>query len=586
VPSAPSRSPQQPAPAPEAGGDPAWYDIPGQVREAISDFLTFVAVTGLAPVLSLLGSTVLATPDLTGNEQVRTLWTSSLAIADSVFVLFVIVGGFTVAARGSVQARYGLKEVLPRIVLGGVAANLSLLLCSKIVWAANALTAAIAGQGVDGPAAAAALKQIVDNAKGDNNFLLWLLVLALLLLALVVIVTVILRIAAMTVLIAVGPLALMCHASPHTEALAHAWWRAVGACVGIQLGQAILVLATLRVFLTPAGPTTIFGVPASVEGWLRVLICLTMLWLLAKLPGWMRHAVLGPLGRRRGRGLVGQIIHTVLMIKTLGAAAGILGATATATATGSATRTAAGSATRGGTTARSAAPVGAGRARRAGSPARRARRPVPARRPSGPAGPVAFSDAPRYQVPLERPAGVAAAPVFSDAPRTDRPVRPVGGPPPVRFSDPPTPEATTATAPTAAPAPVVFSDHPAAARAARTPGSQVTGPADPARTRTDANTSPARPGPAPVVTFSAAVKPQVSPARPPAPVTPTFIAPPSRPRRLTAARPDPTPPPRRSPSSPAVPPASRSTGTKSTGRPQRRPRPAPGGDAERGGDRP
>ncbi len=37
----------------------------------------------------------------------------------------------------------------------------------------------------------------------------------------------------------------------------------------------------------------------------------------------MQHLILGPLARRHGRGLVGQIIHAVIMLKTLGTLAGI-----------------------------------------------------------------------------------------------------------------------------------------------------------------------------------------------------------------------------------------------------------------------
>src|SRR5881275_3035581 len=48
-----------------------------------------------------------------------------------------------------------------------------------------------------------------------------------------------------------------------------------------------------------------------------------MLWLLIKLPGWTKHLILGPLARQHGRGLVGQIIHAVIMLKTLGTLAGI-----------------------------------------------------------------------------------------------------------------------------------------------------------------------------------------------------------------------------------------------------------------------
>ncbi|RQX11312.1 hypothetical protein DLJ59_00050, partial [Micromonospora inaquosa] len=304
--------------------DPAWYDIPGQIRKAIKDFFAWVVETGLAPVMDTLGKTVLSTPDLTNNEQVKAMWTTSLVIANAVFVLFVVIGGFVVTSRETLQSRHGLKEILPRLVIGGVGANLSLLLCAEILTIVNALTAAIAGQGVDGPAAATAITQALTNASQGNNFLLTMMILAALVMAIVVVLTFILRVAAMILLIGVSPLALMCHATPQTEGLAYTWWRAFGACLGMQLAQAFIMLATIRVFLTPTGPA-VLGLPITTDGFLGIGVCLTMLWVLIKLPGWMKQFILGPLGQSRGRGLLGQLVSTYLTFKTLGLAAGALG---------------------------------------------------------------------------------------------------------------------------------------------------------------------------------------------------------------------------------------------------------------------
>src|SRR6266540_950885 len=311
-------------PAPDSNNDPGLFDIPGQIRKAINDFIAWVAKTGLKPVLDALGHTVLSTPDLTANPQVKAIWTTSLVTANAIFVLFVIAGGFIVTSRETLQSNYGLKEIAPRVVVAGVAANVILIVCGKAIEAANALTAAIAGQGVDGNGAATALNQILNQPPSPNMppILFSLLILAALVMAIVVLITFILRTALLVLLIGVAPLALTCHATPQTEGLAHTWWRAFGACLAMQLGQAVIVLATVRVFLTPAGPEAL-GIPLTNDGLIAILVCLTMLWLLIKLPGWMRHLILGPLARQHGRGLVGQIIHAVIMVKTLGTLAGI-----------------------------------------------------------------------------------------------------------------------------------------------------------------------------------------------------------------------------------------------------------------------
>lgn len=500
----------------ESGDEPGWFDLSGQVRKAINDFILWVARTGLKPVLGALGHTVLSTPDLTGNPQVRAVWTTCLVAANAIFVLFVVAGGFLVASRETLQNRYGLKEVAPRIVVAGVAANTSLLVCGNAIGAANALTAAIVGQGVDGHAAATALEQTLNQQIQiqASSIVVSLLVLAVLVMAVVVIVTFILRVAMLVLLIGVAPLALLCHASPHTEGLAYAWWRALAACLAIQLGQAVILLATLRVFLTPAGPEAL-GLPTTTSGLLGVLVCLTMLWLLIKLPGWTKHLVLGQLGRRQGRGLVGEVIHAVVMLKTLGA----LAAGTTRASRPRGTRPVGPPAGTPGPSPSGPTPAGSGLRPRPRPGPHSGPRPGPTpsrpsrgggvyrpRRPAPPpAGPAAFSHAPVAQAPLPAPAGSTTPPAFSSSPRaatarSSASSSPPGPPAPARFSDPATPTPGTGHTGTR-PAPAGFSHTPTPATARRA-------------TRA-----------APPTAFSDAPAPQTAPRRPPAPATPLFSSP-------------------------------------------------------------
>lgn len=123
---------------------------------------------------------------------------------------------------------------------------------------------------------------------------------AVIVLVLVVVITFIMRVACLVLLIGFAPLALVCHALPQTEGLAYTWWRAMGACLGIQLAQAAIVLGAIRIT-----GSTILGIPTSTSGYMRTLICLCMLWILIKIPGWMKQFVLGSMGQRHGRGLLG-----------------------------------------------------------------------------------------------------------------------------------------------------------------------------------------------------------------------------------------------------------------------------------------
>ncbi|WP_431884828.1 hypothetical protein [Micromonospora wenchangensis] len=499
------------------------------------DLVVWAAEQALQPVLEALGNSWLSTPDLTANEHVKAFWTTSLIAANGVFVLFIVANGFLVTTRETLQTRHGLKQVLPRIAVGAVLANSSLIIGQKAIEATNALTVALAGNSVDGPAAATAIRQITDDALRGQGFLMVLLVIAVVVMCLLLEFTFVLRLAALVILLGIAPVALICHASPLTEGLAQLWWRAFLACLGLQLGQAVVVMATVKVFLTPAGPT-VLGVPFTSNGLLGVVVCLTMLWLLIKLPGWMRQFVLGPLGQSNGRGLLGQLVRAFVMTKTLGAAAGILG------------RTAPSSPAAGRTLPR---PPGSRPSPGGSRPSRppRPSRPGPTPRPPSPAGPVAFSHAPVTHTPLPAPAGTNAAPTFSHPASPSTPTAaPSGVVPPVRFSHPASPQSSPPS-PALPPARVAFSD------------------ATTTTARAAANS------PAPVVTFSSSPTPQTAPRRPPGPVIPVFSAPAAGGPRASTPRTRPTAARRVTPSgSAAASPAAPSTGRRASSASPSRPR--------------
>jgi hypothetical protein len=488
APARPSLAPTPGPPTPSTSDDPAFWDIKGQIRVAVVELIGWAAEQAIEPVMQALGESWLSTPDFTSSDAARGMWTASLVVANAVFVLFIVMGGFVISARETLQTRYGLKEIVPRLAMGGVAANCSLLLLPKLIAWTNALTVAIAANTIDGPTAAKAIRKVVDQALQNHGFLMVLLVIAVIVMCLVVEFTFVVRLAALIMLFGLAPLALICHASPYTEGIAYTWWRALGACLGLQVAQAVVVMATIKIFLTPAG-STLMGVPSTSSGLFGVLICLTMLWVLVKLPGWMRQFILGPLGQNR-RGLIGTLVHAYLMIKTLGAAAGIGQGAKTAA------RTAGAAGGRSGRTPRPPSPP-----RPRGGPRPRGPRPSPA-------GPAAFSHAPTTHAPLPSPAGTNGAPAFSNPPTASTPAPspvPGGSVPAAQFSHPPSAQPNPPSPPPAA-GPVSFSGPPTPAASGRATSGTA----------------------APAVTFSAAPTQHSAPRRPPAPVTPVFSSAPAQ----------------------------------------------------------
>jgi len=522
-------------------GDAGLLDVSGQIHSAMVDFVSWIAKTGAKPVFDLLGRTVLATPSVTSDARVTTFWKTTMAATNAMFVLLIVAAGIVVTSHETLQTRYSIKEILPRIVVAAIMSNTSLLLCGKAIQIANALPRAIAGQGVNGHRAAHFFIDLFTHLNGLTEEILGI---AVLVMTIVVVVMFILRTVLLVVLVGLAPLALALHALPQTESLAYTWWRAFGACLGIQVAQAAVLLAMVRIFLTEDGTATL-GIPNSTQGMVGVLVEIAVLWLLIKMPGWAKRFVLGGQG---GRGLVRQALSTILTIKSLGAAVGLARAAGRGPSTRSRPSAASGSPTPSPTPSAAATP------RR---PASRSRNTV---------GPVKFSHAPSAATPLPRRAGSAAPPQFRSAapvsPAASTPIPPSarqGPPQPAALSNAPTPATPIPSGhrrgspqpplfqpptPHTPPSGTSLGTHPDPTVARSAPGAQQTlpGPGTPA----------ARPA-ASVATprFSDAPDPQ-TPLRA-ASVRPTFLAPTPSPYAL----PPPAEPhggtPRRTPPQPVPP---------------------------------
>jgi hypothetical protein len=321
---APGPSPSPPATSAgggsgDSGGGVGWFDITGRVKTAIDSWLAGLVTSALNPVLDLMGRTVLATPDVTGTPRVRQLWQGSLVPADTLFVLLVLAGGVLVMTHETLQVRYSIREIAPRIAVGAVAANASLELAGKGIEFANALTLAVVGPGLDPTAAAQRMTQLLVGSVRDGGSFLALMGLVTVVLALVLLVTYLARVALTVLLVAAAPLMLACHALPATEAIAQLWWKAMAACLGVQVGQGMAFLVALRLFFTPAG-LDLLGMPTDSGGVVNLLVAVCLFYLLARIPAWVSRMVF----TSHRRSTVAGVVRSVVIVKTLGAV-GLLG---------------------------------------------------------------------------------------------------------------------------------------------------------------------------------------------------------------------------------------------------------------------
>jgi hypothetical protein len=270
------------------GGEsqPAFWDVPGQIKKAIDDWFRHLVTDALNPALELVGKTLLSTPQVVSSARVGQLWTYSLGIADALLVLLIVIAGALVMGHETVQSRYALKDALPRLAFAAIVANASLALSGQLIGIANAFAFGFLAGG-DATQASASLKQFIVGAVASGGIFLIFLGLACAVVAVILLVLYIVRAALIVVLVCAAPLMLIAHALPQTEGLARLWWRGMTAALGVQVAQAFLLATAVRVFFTSEGHSAL---GLSVTGSLiNLLVALCLLWLLVKVPFWAKE---------------------------------------------------------------------------------------------------------------------------------------------------------------------------------------------------------------------------------------------------------------------------------------------------------
>ena len=253
-----SPDPSPPRPLPPMG-DPAppecgFSNIPACISEAMAEFFRSIVGPAWTDALTSLQDTGLTTPQLDEVPVMGQVWGHSQQIVLVSYGLVVTVAGLVVLTYQTLHTRTSIKEVLPRVVVGFVAANLSMLVAGLAIDLANEFCRAILGD-LDPEQIGESMAETVKHDIDGGTILILLVALALRVMILVVMVTYVVRIMLTTVLLAAAPILLMAHALPQTEGIAFWWWKAFVGTLAIQIGQAFTLVTAARLFFLPGGIT-------------------------------------------------------------------------------------------------------------------------------------------------------------------------------------------------------------------------------------------------------------------------------------------------------------------------------------------
>lgn len=292
-----------------------WDWSPSDWADDIVTWLSEQALKGLTNMWGLLADKALLNPDVTQLSQVRELNTTSMVIVNSCYVLAIIVAGVLVMTKDTMQIRYGIGDLAPRLVVGLIAANMASFITSTLIGLSNGFTRALTGEGIASAGAFGHLRDTVNTAVTGNGVdLLLLLILTVVIAGLTAALLVmwLVRIGVLVVLAGVAPIALACHGLPFTESAAKLWWRTMFGTLGTVVVQALLLHAALSMFLDPNTDREQLGLNTTDTGTLNLFIVVCLMMATVKVPGLMRRYVM-----RGGGGNAVTAFARVMLIQQL-----------------------------------------------------------------------------------------------------------------------------------------------------------------------------------------------------------------------------------------------------------------------------
>jgi hypothetical protein len=268
--------------------------------QLITPVLSWFADTvlgALNTLWGLLSATVFVSPDVTTLPQVTAFARTSLGVVNTCYVLAFLWVAILVLGRDTLQSRVGPDELLPRLIIGLIAANFAMPICSTAIQLANAVTAALTGQDITAPGSMRQLQATTvaalrgQTATSPAGFLLVLIGVLIAVLVGILVGQWIIRLGVLIVAAGIAPVALALHGTPQTEGAAKLWWRTLLGSLGTVVLQAVTLHTTLTIFLSPAATLPVLGLPSDPGAVMSLLIVLCLLAGVTRIPALMRRYI-------------------------------------------------------------------------------------------------------------------------------------------------------------------------------------------------------------------------------------------------------------------------------------------------------
>ncbi len=246
----------------------------------------------LGGLLAFLASSIFVSPDVTVLPQVTSIAGRSALVVNACFALAIIAVGVVVMAGDSVEMRYGIKELIPRLVVGFVLSAFAVPLTGVLTDIANALTVSMTGTSAPTTEAVTFVQVRIASAMTDQTNGLLMVIIGLLIVVLMFMLVGgwLARVGVLVILAGVAPVALACYATPWTQGAAELWWRTLLGCLATPTLQAVTFSAGVNLLIDPTSNLPILlGLPGSDA--LNLMLAIVVLWTTVKIPGMVRRHV-------------------------------------------------------------------------------------------------------------------------------------------------------------------------------------------------------------------------------------------------------------------------------------------------------
>ncbi|PWB43439.1 MAG: hypothetical protein C3F10_12215 [Dehalococcoidia bacterium] len=233
------------------------------------------------------------------SPTVRSLYDFSRAIVNVSLAVIVMWGGFNVVIKEHTRSPYHeAMELLPRVILAALAANLTIEFARMLIDINNAIAAGVGGVGLPG----------YDQATPQQEGLaLIFTAVAYGIVVLLLVFQMLMRLALLAMLIVLGPIAALLWVLPQTQQWTR-WWTDMFVITVFQQAVQVMVLAlgtALMVELTPGSISNAL---------LTLLLGLAVCWLTLKVPSLLRSA--------RSQAGITNVLTFAMATHALGALAG------------------------------------------------------------------------------------------------------------------------------------------------------------------------------------------------------------------------------------------------------------------------